>query len=317
MAANNQLRRNKLDEQQESFSDLPIPTVSSEAQVNTVKPVHAEGSDKQTSVGGIDTESTGSNSESEEDSEEESDCDDDGWSGANDYFEAKILNAVYPDLELAAHLITHLHSMFYPGLSKKLSNKVWSWQERITMCPNGSSTTTSKNSASSNATTSTPRAEGSKRRRRSDFVEKSPGEEDDDEDEDTDENRRKKPKDKADEEYEIPSQRMACPFYKKNPLKYCTQLNQDGKFDDKLYRTCAGPGFRTIALLKYLSIRPHKNPVLTETGNTSNVNTTPFNVTGVMLSSKSKARRRIDRLRWRNWRNTASKKRAVQENRQN
>jgi hypothetical protein len=44
--------------------------------------------------------------------------------------------------------------------------------------------------------------------------------------------------------------RLACLFFKMNPSKYRVQYNQDGKVDDKQYRVCAGPGFRTISLLK-------------------------------------------------------------------
>jgi len=202
---------------------------------------------------GSDSDSAASNSESEEDSADDTDGEDDEWSGVNDYFESAILQAVFPDLELAAHLITQLYSMFYPGSSKTVSKKVSSWRENIRTCPTDSGTASTEKGpvASSNATSSTSKPANSKRDRLSGSTDSNIGEDDDDDDDDTDENRRKRLK--GNSLYVrsvIPAQKFACPFHKMRPSRYCVQFNQEGEINDKQYRTCAGPGFKTIQLLK-------------------------------------------------------------------
>jgi hypothetical protein len=94
---------------------------------------YADVGNAKTSLGtpASDADSTESNGDSEEDSDDESEMDDSDWSGENNYFETAILQAVYPNLELAAHLITQLHSLLLPG-SSKISRKVTFWRERLT-----------------------------------------------------------------------------------------------------------------------------------------------------------------------------------------
>jgi len=202
---------------------------------------------------GSDSESSASGSDFEEDSDDDSDFDDDDWSGADNYFEATIFQAVYPNVELAAHLITNLYSMMYPASSSKVSRKVSSWRARIYTSATDSRTTSTEKAppSESNTTSSTSKIDSSKRDRLSGSPGKSNGEDGEEEDDDTDESKRKRFKDNdIGSGLALHIQKLACPFFKLNPAKYSVQLNLEGKVNDKQYRICAGPGFRTIQLLK-------------------------------------------------------------------
>lgn len=193
------------------------------------------------------SKSTKNSSESEEDSGDDVEGDDDNWSGANDYLEAAIYQAAFPDLALAAHLISEMYSMLLLGSSKKVSRKVSSWRERIASCAGTtvSGTTSTEKAVSSNGSSSALRADNSKRDRLSNSTDSNIGEEEDDGDDDSDESRRKRLKENN--FGSSPTQRLACPFNKMDASKYGIQLNQEGK---GRYRTCAGPGFRSIQILK-------------------------------------------------------------------
>jgi hypothetical protein len=73
--------------------------------------------------------------------------------------------------------------------------------------------------------------------------------EDDDED---DEEEGKSPSDKPGASSAIPLPRLACPFHKLNPAKYGIHHAQDQHSKKVDYRTCAGPGFKSIQRLKYI-----------------------------------------------------------------
>jgi hypothetical protein len=75
-----------------------------------------------------------SSSESDDKSEEDGDDDDDNWSGANDYLETAIYQALFPDVALAAYLISKMSGMVVLGSSKKIAKKVASWRGRIITC---------------------------------------------------------------------------------------------------------------------------------------------------------------------------------------
>ena len=199
----------------------------------------------------FDSESTDSSSESEEDSDDDIEGSNDNWSGANDYVEAAIFQAAFPDLELAAHLISQMYSMLLLGSSKRISRKVSSWRERITTCTTDSGTTSTEKVALSNVTSNTPRAGDPRRDRLFGSTDSNIGEEEDDDNDDNDKSRRKRLKENnLGSGLEIPTQRLACPFNKMDASKYGIQHNQEGQINDRQYRTCAGPGFRTIQLLK-------------------------------------------------------------------
>jgi len=202
---------------------------------------------------GSDSESMGSGSDSEEDSEDDFNCDDNDWSGTDNYFESSIFQAVYPNIELAAYLIKNLYSMVHPPSSTKVSRKVSSWRAQIyTSTTDSETTSTEKAPPASNKTSSTSKVDSQKRDRLSGSPGKSSGEDgEEDDDDDTDESRRKRLKEKhLGSAFAMPIQKLACPFFKMNPSKYSVQLSLEGQVNDKQYRICAGPGFKTIQLLK-------------------------------------------------------------------
>jgi len=61
----------------------------------------------------------------------------------------------------------------------------------------------------------------------------------------------------------VPPFSLACPFYKLNPAKYSVQQPIRDK-NDTNYRSCAGPGFKSIQRLKCvkLTLAPRRNPTV-------------------------------------------------------
>jgi len=200
-----------------------------------------------------DTVSMDEDSESEESSDGETHRADDDWSGVDHCVESAIVHAVFPDLELAAYLITRLYGMLYACSSKKISIKVSHWREHITSCPKDSGTTSTERGPPSNVTSNTTIQDQSKRHGSSASGGSNPDEEGEGEDDDADDSRRKRHKENSSLGAGpiMPLQRFACPFFKMNPSKYCIQK---GAADDRQYRICAGPGFKSIQLLKYFCI---------------------------------------------------------------
>lgn len=181
-----------------------------------------------------------SESESEEDSDDE-EIPDGEWSGANDNIEATLYQAVYPDLKLAVHLISTMYPTIVRSYNKKISRKVYSWQEKnIATCGTGSGTASTSTETSPQGTSNAANKSSPKRDRQSDSPDDDIG---DDEDDDLDESRRKRRKEKDDDnEPEIPEQKLACPFFKNDPVKYSAA--QSG------HKSCTGPGYVTVASLK-------------------------------------------------------------------
>lgn len=202
--------------------------------------------------GVAESQSGKSSSESEDESDDDDCGDDDNWSGANDYLETAIYQAVFPDVALAAYLISKMYSMLLLGSSKKVSKKVSSWRERITTCAGTtvSGTTSTEKATSTSGSPIGLRGENSKRNRLGGSTDSNLGEEDDDadDDEDSDGSRRKRLKESNfGNGFVIPTQRLACPFNKMDSSKYGILHNQGGK---NKYRACSGPGFLSISLLK-------------------------------------------------------------------
>jgi hypothetical protein len=188
----------------------------------------------------LDSELSDSDSESEEDSDVD-DIPNDEWSGANDNIEAALYQAVYPDLKLAVHLISTMYPTIVLGYKKKLSSKVYSWQEKnIATCGTDSGTASTAKETSPQRTSTAANKSSPKRDRQSSSPDDNIG---DDEDDDFDESRRKRRKEKdVDNEPGIPEQRLACPFYKKDSVKYSAAKSG--------HKSCAGPGYFTITSLK-------------------------------------------------------------------
>jgi hypothetical protein len=233
-------------------AEFPIPTAAGKSRSKpTTSSGCSDGKDAEILVEtpAYDIVSMDESSESEESSDEESDRADDDWSGVDHCVESAIVQAVFPDLELAAYLITRLYGMLYPGSSRKISRKVSSWRDHITSCPRDSGTSSTERGPSSNVTSNTTIQDQSKRHRGSGSGDSNPNEREGEED-DADDSRRKRHKENRSSGARpvMPLQKFACPFFKMDPLKYCIQK---GKANDRQYRICAGPGFKSIQLVKY------------------------------------------------------------------
>lgn len=179
---------------------------------------------------------------------ETSDNDDNDWSGQNGNLESVVIAAVDGDLALAAHLIPMLHRDF----SLAVKSKVESWQHMAAQSNDGGSPEGSTEKTTTYVETSPDQSPGVSRKRRrtgSDNRERRgvggwDGEEDDGDDED--EGKRPEPSSGGGE-----AQRMlACPFHKKDSVKYGIQHGNSGSVKKHKYRACMGPGFKSIQRLK-------------------------------------------------------------------
>jgi hypothetical protein len=193
--------------------------------------------------------------EAEDDSSEDGEddtSDDDDWSGQNNNLEGVVLEALQGDRQFAALLIPVLQKHFHAESARGVTQKVSPWQQGMTKC-------TGSGPSSEPASSPTGRNGGStnnsrKRQRGSMTLNNEPTRDQDDEDEfsEGDGNRRPKganglpPQDGVEE---LP--RLACPFNKWNPAKYGIQ-HEGGESPQKTdhYRTCEGPGFKSIQRLK-------------------------------------------------------------------
>ncbi|KAH7317232.1 hypothetical protein BKA65DRAFT_570721 [Rhexocercosporidium sp. MPI-PUGE-AT-0058] len=192
---------------------------------------------------------------SDSDSESDGDCslgdiDNDEWSGADDNIEAVLYQAVYPDDELAAHIVSTMYPALLLSYRKSITRKVSSWQKHsITSCGISSGTASTTKEAAPQGTLETGRGSSSKRDRQS----RSPDDNiEEEEDDDVDDSRRKRSREQPDSGLEIskiPKAKFACHFFKRDPVKYAITENR---------RACAGPGWSTIALLKEHLQRVHR-----------------------------------------------------------
>lgn len=182
-------------------------------------------------------------SDSDSDSEEDSDSDDidnDEWSGANDNIEAALYEAVFPDIDLAAHMVSTMYPILVLSYRKKITRKVSSWQERnIITCGTSSEGASTTKETAPQVTSKTGIESSPKRDRQSSSSDDNIG---DDEDDNGDEFGRKRPKEQSDSDPEIPKPRFACPFFKKDPVKYSAA--ESGR------KSCSGPGWLTIPQMK-------------------------------------------------------------------
>ncbi len=195
-----------------------------------------------------------SNSDMSEDEDEESDEDeiaeDNDWSGQEGSLEAIVLEVFGEDLALAAHLIPILHKTHYSQFKKDITLKVGPWASNVTVAAAGGASSGQSQSpdTSSGNGTGNPR----KRQRRPDGYSRNLEEEDEEEEEDDEEENRGSKGGAGNGENSSPQQvpRLACPFHKENPSKYSTQHTAVDQARTVDYRTCAGPGFKSISRLK-------------------------------------------------------------------
>ncbi|KAL5314287.1 hypothetical protein ACEPPN_018712 [Leptodophora sp. 'Broadleaf-Isolate-01'] len=185
---------------------------------------------------------------SDSDGDSDDDCspgdiDNDEWSGADDNIEAALYQAVYPDIDLAAHMVSTMYPTLLQSYRKKITRKVSSWQKHnITSCGISSGTASTTKEGAPQGTPETRRGSSSKRDRQS----RSPDDNlEEDEDDDIEDSRRKRSREQPDSEFEIPKARFACHFFKSDPVKYSR-------------RACQGPGWFTIGQLKEHFQRVHR-----------------------------------------------------------
>lgn len=195
----------------------------------------------------------GDNSDARSESEEEDESDQ--QSTQDDELEAMVLKALGNDLGLAAHLIPILHKSLYMEPFATIKQKVDPWRNAINTCSpgGGAAQTPSVNSQAQEG--------GSSRKRRrpgsNNFHRDRDEEEENEEEEDEDNQGSKDVKDdgEAGPFKELP--RLACPFHKKNPRKYCIQHDLAESSKKHEYRSCEGPGFTSIQRLKEHLKRKH------------------------------------------------------------
>jgi hypothetical protein len=193
-----------------------------------------------------ETDTSDSECETAKKSEDESetDNDDNEWSGQNGNLESAVIAAVDGDLALAAHLIPLLHRDF----NLSLKSKVESWQYAAAgnngdnTSPEGSGGRTSYPETSPDQSPGIPRK---RRRTSSDGGRKGIGGWDDEDDEDEDDNKGTGPH--GDSELH---RLLACPFHKRDSVKYGIQHGNSGQGKKHRYRACTGPGFKSIQRLK-------------------------------------------------------------------
>jgi hypothetical protein len=177
--------------------------------------------------------------------------DDDDWSGQDANLEIVVLEALGGDLVLAANLIPILHKSFYSEFSANITKKVGPWRYDVTKCSPGTEGASSEPiSSNTRSNESNPR----KRQRRPGHLSHNRDADEEDEEDDDDENARN-PKDLGGS----PDTggvllRLACPFHKLDPTKYCIQHEAVEGSKKADYRSCEGPGFKSIQRLKFVLI---------------------------------------------------------------
>ncbi|KAK3386428.1 hypothetical protein B0H63DRAFT_136532 [Podospora didyma] len=232
---------------------------------NSTSARDTEAETKSIRYGNADSESSDSECETagESDVEDEEDDDDDEddneWSGQNGNLESIVISAVDGDLALAAYLIPLLHR----DVSGTLKNKVESWQCTTTSRGSGSSDGSPDVKVSYTDNSPGQESRASRKRRRTNSDGRG---EDDGGDDREDEDKKGGPIRliSAPQDAEELQLLLACPFHKLDPAKYGIQHGNSGGSGKKhRYRSCMGPGFKSIQRLKEHLKRVH-SPVQCE-----------------------------------------------------
>ncbi|KAL2063133.1 hypothetical protein VTL71DRAFT_6205 [Oculimacula yallundae] len=187
--------------------------------------------------------------ESDEDEEDELRGENDEWSGQEDGLEAIVIDAVGEDLELAAYLIPLLHKEYHSDLKANLRQIVGPWCQQLPKCSPGLNDTGTAQTPSSTSQSNNGNGTSRKRQRRRTSSYQNRDVEDEDDEGDDLENQDPKGLGEPESGEQPHFRRLACPFDKKEPTKYCTQ---HGNIENSLreFRTCEGPGFKNIQRLK-------------------------------------------------------------------
>ncbi|KAK0634409.1 hypothetical protein B0T17DRAFT_611427 [Bombardia bombarda] len=192
----------------------------------------------------------------------DTDDDDNEWSGQNGNLESAVITAVDGDLSMAAFLIPLIHRNF----NVALKSKVLSWQ-CTTTTHGGAGGSPGGKTSGSRGESSQGQGSGNSRKRRRRSGSDGGGREGvggwdgDDGDDDEDNNGDLGPGlDTAGAES---TPLLACPFNKRDPVKYGIQHGSSGSMKKYKYRPCMGPGFKSIQRLKEHLKRAH-SPVQCE-----------------------------------------------------
>jgi hypothetical protein len=163
------------------------------------------------------------------------------------------LQAVGDDLALAAHLIPILHRSLHSELATNATEKLGSWRYGVVKCAQGggadgehTSSTGYRTDPTNNSRKRQRRQGSTNQNRNSDDFE----EEEDDDDEDPQDF--KGLEDGTGTEGQQPLPRLACPFHKRDPAKYSIQHGDAEGSRNAEYRSCEGPGFKSMQRLKYI-----------------------------------------------------------------
>jgi len=193
--------------------------------------------------------------EGEDDSIEEGEYDsgdDNDWSGQNNNLEGLVLGALQGDRQFAAQLIPILHKYFYPEPAKGVTQKVSPWRYDVIKGSPGTGPSSEQTSASSGHNREST---SSRKRQRPLMIQSNePTGSQDDENDHSEGDGNRRPKG-ANEPLQIDGVlellRLACPFNKWKPNKYGIQHEVvDSSQKTDYYRSCAGPGFKSIQRLK-------------------------------------------------------------------
>ncbi|KAI1861501.1 hypothetical protein JX265_009468 [Neoarthrinium moseri] len=198
-------------------------------------------------------------SDSETESDDESSGSDD-WSGQEDDIEPMVLAAVGNDLKLAAYLIPIIYQEMSADASRRINRKVGHWQSMVAshggQFPPQSDALGNGAPAQTNSGSFNQQSRGNplKRARRSSSSDcgKDVDEEDGDGDEKEDGDGDRQGDGPPGKSAQLP--RLACPFHKLNPQKYAIQHEVQ---ESQHYKSCSGPGFKSIQRLKEHLKRKH------------------------------------------------------------
>jgi hypothetical protein len=189
--------------------------------------------------------------EEEEEVDEDEENSDDEWSCQDDNLEAIVLEILGGDLKLAAQLIPVLHKSIYAESLANIAQKVGPWRNGLSKSSAGAAETNSSKTNTSNELNHDSKSNSRKRQRRPGSASQSRGADDEEEDDEEGDEEGKSPSDKTGSESAVPLPRLACPFHKLNPAKYSIHHGEDQNSKKTDYRSCAGPGFKSIQRLKY------------------------------------------------------------------
>jgi hypothetical protein len=189
----------------------------------------------------------------DESDESEDDNSDNDWNGQDDNLEAIILEALQGDLPFAAKLIPILHQHLYSERATSTAQKVSPWRYGIKNCSPGAGRSSSEQTSSSNTRASDSTSNPRKRQRRLSSQNQGLERDEDEEDDDEDGNGKRGPKGvdgNGQESNSLELPRLACLFHKRDPARYGIQHGAAQSSKKADYRSCAGPGFKSIQRLK-------------------------------------------------------------------